>query len=83
MIDIPKGKEGEKGTWSPVAYPKMVWCEFTCPFGHGSTLARNVHTVSEDGKVSPSLVCTQNCTFHEFVRLTDWKPEYADYVMKG
>ena len=78
MIEIPKGTAAENGTWQPVDYPKMVWCEFTCPNGHGSSIGRQLHTVAPDGSVSPSLVCTQSCTFHEFVRLLDWLPSYAE-----
>jgi hypothetical protein len=34
------------------------------------------HTISDDGNVTPSLVCPfDNCDFHEFVVLEDWKGE--------
>jgi len=33
------------------------------------------HDIAEDGTVTPSLVCpNQNCDFHEFVKLRDWRP---------
>jgi hypothetical protein len=82
MIEIPKGEHYEKGKWNVIANPRYRrnhWCEFTCPFGHGATLAKNVHKIATDGTVSPSFVCPratdEGCTFHEFVRLLDWKPE--------
>jgi hypothetical protein len=88
MIEIPKGNQGEKGKWNVIANPryrKNHWCEFTCPFGHGATLAKNIHTIAEDGAVSPSVICPraedEGCTFHEFVKLLDWKPEYANSVV--
>lgn len=86
MIDIPKGNESEKGTWQPIKYEparKMIWCEFTCPNGHGATLAKSIHKIADDGTVSPSLICPrandEGCAFHEFVRLLNWKPEYAHF----
>jgi hypothetical protein len=37
------------------------------------TLGKRVHTVADDGTVSPSLVCPfAPCTFHEFVKLEGW-----------
>jgi hypothetical protein len=33
------------------------------------------HSISEDGTVSPSLICGNSpCKFHEHVRLEGWKP---------
>ncbi|BBL75423.1 hypothetical protein MishRS11D_25210 [Methylomagnum ishizawai] len=32
----------------------------------------NPHVVSDDGAVTPSVVCGGPCAFHEFVRLEGW-----------
>lgn len=33
------------------------------------------HSIDEDGKVHPSVVCPNNdCDFHEYVTLEDWDP---------
>lgn len=41
-----------------------------CPRGH---IARFNHEISDDGTVSPSVVCPeQGCRFHEMIRLLDW-----------
>lgn len=50
-----------------------------CPkCGVDSTMALVVHTVMDDGNVSPSYVCPQDgCTFHEHVKLGDWTPPDA------
>jgi len=34
------------------------------------------HTISPDGKVTPSVVCPkEGCDFHEFVQLDGWKSQ--------
>jgi hypothetical protein len=91
MISIPKtdstthpSMKADPGglSWQIIAYPRArrtAWCEVTCPSGHGSSLNKAVHTISGDGIVNPSIICShEGCTFHEFARLSDWKPEYAD-----
>jgi C4-type Zn-finger protein len=35
------------------------------------SVSRAVHAVSDDGVVSPSMVCP-HCPFHEFIRLEGW-----------
>lgn len=43
-----------------------------CANGHIGSLDN--HRISPDGTVSPSVVCQhEGCTFHEFIRLEDWK----------
>jgi hypothetical protein len=59
---------------------KRVMTLVQCPqCDRALTLSSNVHTVSADGLVAPSLVCTQKgCSWHVFVRLLGWadpKPE--------
>lgn len=46
----------------------------TCPKCEKVMSLKN-HAIAENGAVSPSLVCPENdCDFHEFVVLEDWKP---------
>lgn len=46
--------------------------EVTCSRGHAITLRD--HTIEQDGRVIPSIVCkTQGCDFHEVVRLEGWR----------
>ncbi len=69
MIEIPhitQKLDDAAGHWK-VWLNKVV---ISCP-GCGVE-GRIDHTVSEDGTVSPSLVCPFDCGFHEFVKLTDW-----------
>ena len=60
-------------TWKP-CHPSTVRrfkAEMTCSEGHGMVLRG--HSVSADGRVSPSVVCRHpGCRFHDFVRLQDW-----------
>ena len=46
-----------------------------CPgCGKDWTMSKRVHSISDDGTVSPSYVCPgPPCTFHQFVRLEGWK----------
>lgn len=63
--------------------PPMMWkdchprtratfkAELTCSNGHGVSLRG--HSVTQDGRVSPSVVClAPGCSFHDFVRLNGW-----------
>lgn len=45
-----------------------------CPDCRGTvTLSSAVHSVADDGTVSPSFVCTKaGCLFHTFIRLGGW-----------
>jgi hypothetical protein len=59
--------------WAP-CHPSSVKrfkASMTCPNGHSLTLKS--HTVTVQGEVMPSVVCpVHTCTFHDWVRLTDW-----------
>ena len=60
---------------------RMVWANraegkksaiITCANGHDGVLQ---HTITADGTVSPSCVCTaEGCDWHEWVRLENWEP---------
>jgi hypothetical protein len=48
---------------------------FTCPVckcGFGFKPS-TVHTIADDGKVTPSVICPNGCGFHAWVTLKDWK----------
>lgn len=51
----------------------------SCPTcGETSTISRRVHSVADDGTVTPSYVCPYPpCTFHAFVVLDDWSLDDA------
>lgn len=45
--------------------------QLTCPRGHGMVLKR--HSIAEDGRVRPSVVCrSPRCDFHAIVKLDRW-----------
>lgn len=58
--------------WQSVTEPRSrykatVWCP-ACGLRIGIT-----HEISDDGTLSPSLVCPHDgCDFHEWVQLTGW-----------
>ena len=63
------------GGWWPLSTAEGRSAMVRCPVCKECG-ALTDHEISEDGVVSPSLQCPHNdCTFHEFVRLDDWKEE--------
>lgn len=52
----------------------QVLAVITCPRCYQEwILSGKIHKVSNDGTVTPSLVCPcEGCDFHEFVKLKDW-----------
>ncbi len=82
MLDVPRfsGKRFEEPplTWHPFKDVDGTYgAIFTCPNGHTGTLisARpESHQIGADGVVSPSVVCDiDGCTFHDHIRLLEWK----------
>jgi hypothetical protein len=66
-----EGKTEAKGFWTPLTSDGAKTALLICPTcGLGATLKD--HHIADDGTVTPSVVCP-SCTFHEFVRLLDWK----------
>lgn len=61
------------GHWKPthISTRTRFKAQMTCSEGHGLVLKN--HTIDDEGKVSPSVVCkTSSCSFHEFVLLDGW-----------
>lgn len=53
---------------------KVLECSpvIVCPNGHYLSIYK--HTVSQDGMVSPSVVCPiDGCGFHEYIKLDNWQ----------
>lgn len=78
MIVLMPGKPySEKGKWRrqqdgdvAVSCPK---CGTSGHLGLNDQRPAESHTVGENGKVIPSMVCPNDeCTFHEFVKLHAW-----------
>lgn len=67
-------EEGNRNTWSPVLgldgiiHPNII-------DSTGDYFGLESHTISEDGTVSPSVVCPYDngCTFHEYIKLVGWE----------
>ncbi|MES1197318.1 MAG: hypothetical protein ABUL55_01720 [Pseudomonadota bacterium] len=61
------------GYWAPChpATMRRFKAQMTCTAGHA--LALNSHSIAEDGRVFPSIVCrAPGCDYHEIVRLDGW-----------
>lgn len=67
-MNIPKGN-GEPRTWRIARIDGQPIVKITCGCGIEGLLD---HTIAEDGRVSPSVVCPKDCGFHEMVVLQEW-----------
>lgn len=60
-----------RGQWKQVVIDGQITARMACP-GCGMWFALD-HTISEDGQVTPSLVCPMDCGFHDHVQLEGWE----------
>lgn len=62
-------------TWYPVTRESSKLpptANVVCSQGHAGLIGE--HEIAPDGKVNPSVVCTQdNCSFHEYITLIGWE----------
>ena len=77
MIDVARTEapafEEPPNTWKPVTVDGGLTALYTCPNGHGGLI--DEHTIHADGRVEPSVVCTEDgCDFHDYIRLVGWEP---------
>lgn len=72
MAELPRGN-GEPGTWRPLTLDiRRRTAVLFCPdCGRRGTLED--HVIEDDGRVSPSVVCPNDCGFHDFVTLAGWE----------
>jgi len=64
-------------TWAAFKLDGVLTARVSCFRGHSGLIPD--HDIAADGTVSPSLACTwKGCHWHEFIRLTDWKPEEVE-----
>lgn len=76
MIELRRSTAGpfvdEPLTWRPVRMPGARWsATVVCAHGHNERI--DEHEIANDGRVSPSVVCTENrCAWHEYVKLVGW-----------
>ena len=78
MADLFEIQPGEpwdgKGLWKGGRLDGSRTATVSCP-KCGKSASLSGHIISDDGAVSPSLVCPslEGCDFHEYVRLVGWK----------
>lgn len=63
---------------TPAVHLYAVVCCPSC--GRCMAIAARVHQVETDGRLTPSLVCPFDCSFHTFVRFAGWVPGEADPI---
>jgi hypothetical protein len=69
----PKDDALHNGTWNLYEHDGLFSVMFKDTFGHIGSLTD--HQISEDGIVSPSVVCPKDgCSYHEHIRLEGWVP---------
>lgn len=82
MFESHQGNIFEKGTYRRGRFSALrvrnetLVVNFCCPMCASYIKLAGpeaVHSIAEDGTVSPSVVC--DCGFHEYVKLVDWKKE--------
>lgn len=72
---IPRGTVwGDPGTWRGLQTADGRSASVTCPeCGESATLTG--HDISDDGTVTPSVVCPHDgCSWHAWVKLDGWAP---------
>lgn len=65
--DVPRAP----GTWKELLCPDRVSATITCPHcgAYGSI---DEHFISNIGEVTPSVICPNECGFHDVVVLEGW-----------
>ncbi len=65
-----------KGKWGLQILDGKPVHTFTCPCGILGYLEN--HAIDARGYVTPSVVCPENCGFHEFIQLEGWGGNASD-----
>lgn len=71
MKNYPHSNDYLPGTWKGVVSNGPRKAFFSCPTcGRLGSLID--HEIADDGTVTPSVVCSYDCGFHEYIVLKDW-----------
>ena len=73
-LEYHRAQAEPRGTWIRINLEENAGIVTTfCPdCGRAGKLGK-AHTISENGEVNPSIVCTnKECTFHKHIKLEDW-----------
>lgn len=62
----------EPGTWKGLQTERGRKASFTCP-NCGELGSLSDHDINDKGIVTPSVVCSYECGFHEMIRLEGWE----------
>lgn len=75
-IVIKKGTLDNPGEWQKLeAYPLPI---ITCPKCGLWNLGNSTHRIKPNGDVNASVICGHGCGFHDYVTLSDYKPDTRD-----
>jgi len=74
MFEVPYASDSDAAGpwWRYLRTEDGLSAWMKCPNGHLATLTD--HQIDANGTVAPSVVCPEDCSFHEFVRLVGWDP---------
>jgi C4-type Zn-finger protein len=69
----------EPGTYKPAIREsdQSKTAIVVCPIC-ATKLHLQTHRIDYQGKVSPSVVCSNACSFHDFIQLQDWYPYFLE-----
>ncbi|GAF75621.1 unnamed protein product [marine sediment metagenome] len=70
MRIFTKGRE--KGQWWGLDWGTKRTATIVCPDCGFTAVVR--HDIADDGTVTPSVVCPEDCGFHEMIKLEGWEP---------
>lgn len=66
---IPRGDpEERRGVWKPANIDGKRTARLSCP-ACGKIASLDDHALDANGSVSPSVVCGEDCGFHEYIIL--------------
>jgi len=82
MKNIPYSENWEPGTWCNSSDEDPLPFLF-CPKCGIGLLCISSHYITDDGCVHNSVVCVDNCSFHDFVRLLDYKEKREKLYRSG
>lgn len=70
---IPRGDvDLDKGSWQGgITYAGIKTALISCP-KCGQIASLSYHEIDDNGFVSPSVVCPNECGFHEYIQLSLW-----------
>lgn len=81
VVELRHEKATSRANLPPLSWDYWLWgtgpfiktALVSCDQGHVGTASPQIHSIADDGMLSPSWVCPhKGCTWHVFARLVGW-----------